>query len=217
MEHIVQKYIFDQFDKSKIKFINAQGLEKGSDYDIYCVVDDSIESRVQIFKDGNDWIELFIDNWSDMKNKLANSDEICASFITNMPNIFDTHSLESAKMSIPEKFKLPQKRINLIYYRIKVLYSKYNGVATENEKQYFKGLILPHLFMLAFDHGGIWPASPKQWFTQISGMNDTFAQKVLAAQHNTTLFEEICTDAENKCIGISIVKKSSDNQMTFLG
>lgn len=217
MENILQKHIFEQLDKSKIRFINAQGLEGGSDYDIYCVVDDSIESTVRIFKDGNDWVEIFIDSWSDMKNKIENSDEICVSFIRNMRNVFDNNSFEYAKTFIPEKFKIPQKRINLIYYRIKVLYSKYNGVSTEKEKQYFKGLILQQLFMLVFDHSGIWPSSPKKWFLQIERMNYDFARKVIIAQDDKILFEKICNEEESKFMGISIVKKSIDNQVTFLG
>lgn len=217
MENIIQKYIFEQFDKSKIRFINAQGLDEGSDYDIYCVVDDPIESTVQIFKNGNDWVEIFIDSWSDMRNKIENSDEICVSFIRDMRNVFNNNSLEYAKAFIPKKFKIPQKRINLIYYRIKVLYSKYNGVDTENEKQYFKGLILQQLFMLTFDHTGIWPSSPKRWFYQMERMNDDFARKVIAAQNDTMLFRKICNEKENKFIGINIVKEGNDNQITFLG
>lgn len=131
MENLIQKYIFGSFNKENVKFINAQGIESGADFDIYCVADDSVKSSVKIFKNENHWVEIFIDTWSDMKSKISNSDEICVSFIKDMRNIFDNiSSLESAKALIPENFKLPVKRRNLIYYRIKVLYSKYKAVTT---------------------------------------------------------------------------------------
>ncbi len=218
MEDLIQKHIFESIQKDKIKFINAQGLDKGSDYDIYCVVDDSIKSTVKIFKDGNNWIEIFIDNWSDMESKIHNFDEICVSFIRNIENFFNNDdSLESAKKLISTNFTLPEMRRSLVYYRIKVLYSKYKGVNTQNEKQYFKGLIMNQLFFLAFDYARVWPTSPKKWFSQLKKMNNDYSKKVLIAQNDDKLFEEICKDEENKFTGLYIVKESRDNQITFLG
>lgn len=219
MENLIQRYIFESFNKEEIKFINAQGIEKGgSDFDIYCVIANSVKSSVKIFKDGNHWAEIFIDTWSDMQSKISNSDEICVSFIKDMKNIFDNNnSLELAKALVPESFKLSEKRRNLIYYRIKVLYSKYKAVNTENERQYFKYLILNQLFMLTFDYSGIWPTSPKNWFSQIEKMNNSFAKQVIISQNDKLLFEEICKKEEGKFTGLEIIKESKDNTITFLG
>ena len=217
MNEILQKYILNNIDKKHILFINGQDISTGSDFDIYCVTDDTIKSKVRIFKHGEDWVEIFIDNWSDMTTKVTNYDEICVGFINDMNNVLDNGHLSTAKELIPKEFKLPRNRLNLAYYRIKVLYSKYYGVDSIEAQQYFKWLIMQQLFMLAFHYSGTWPASPKKWHEQFMHIKTGFVQNVLKAQSDERIFMEMCSTEESKFSGIDIAKESRDNQITFLG
>lgn len=71
--------------------------------------------------------------------------------------------------------------------------------------------------MLTFDYSGIWPTSPKNWFSQIKKMNISFAKQIIISQNDNLLFEEICKKEEEKFTGLEIIKESKDNTITFLG
>lgn len=218
MDEILQKYIFDELGIDSVRFINGQNVSTvSSDIDIYCVTDDTRTSSVHIFQHGDEWVEIFIDNWSDMVNKITNADEICVGFIKDMDNILGESYLLSAKELIPNEFRLPKRRLNLIYYRVKVLYSKYVAVKSPQAKNYFKGLILQQFFMLAFHYSGVWPKSPKKWYDQIENINNEFVKDVINCQDDDRIFSNICNQESAKFKGISMSKQSDDNQITFLG
>jgi hypothetical protein len=216
MKNIIERHIFAKFRRKYIRFINIQGVESGSDIDIYCVVSDSIKSKVIIFKENGIWIEIFIDNWSDMKRKIINYDEICVGLITSLKNYWGEDYLKQAKKIIPERFRIPLQRKNIFYYRIKVLFSKYKSVLSLHEKNYFKNLIFQQLFMLAFDYSGRWPESPKKWFSQIKLINNSYTNKLISSFDKEEVFIKICKEEAQKFKGIKMIKESKNNQFTFI-
>ncbi len=216
INEVINLFVFKNYKKKDILFVNAQGLESGSDIDIYCVIRNNNNSSVKIFEINGVWVEIFIDTWKDMETKISNADEICVSFITKMQNHYSSgNSYKEATKLIPSKFRIPEKRKNILYYRIKVLLSKYLSSKSKQEKKYFKGQIMPILFLLAFSKIQKWPPSPKKWITALNQSNNSFVKNVLLSIDNEKEFVNLAKLCEKKFKGIDIPNKIN-NSMTLL-
>jgi len=205
--------------KKYILFITAQGtsVSRSSDVDIYCVANDKVKSRVHIFKDGNKRIEVFIDSWKDMVQKIKNFDEIAVGFITRMKLITGSSYHENAKSLIKDKFYLPPKRLLLLQYRIVVIGSKYISAKDHIGRSFFKGQVIPYLMLALFEKNGIWPHSPKHWIEQLIAMNDADAKTILNAIHTNTDLTQLIKKYTISFRGIHLKKESKDNKITYLG
>jgi hypothetical protein len=217
LSEVIQKFIYEKYPLQSIRAILAQDTDVSSDIDVYCLVDDHITSAVEIFDYKGIPIEIFVDNLTSAKAKIANADEIAVSFLTRLPIVYadDTGTLDALRNAIPEKFCLPPRRRNLVFYRIKVLYSKYLS-AKQQQKLFFKGQILPQLMSLSFDAAGLWPASPKKWHEQLASTKHPLALKVLEAHTDDAVFAEVCEDAIDHLQPISLTKPNGQNSITLL-
>jgi hypothetical protein len=150
---------------NEILFATGQGLSSSHDYDIYCVTRGPSKPLVHIYKEEGVWIEIFIDDWATLTEKIANYDEIVASYVRRFAaigGVGDDVHLAQARSLLPARYKLPPARRNLILYRLLVLQGKYLE-AGPDEHQLFRGPLLLNLCMLTFDALGQWPGSPKMW------------------------------------------------------
>lgn len=202
-----------------IHFITKQGLESGSDIDIYCVVKNSQESRVLIEERDGIWSEMFIDSWNDMTEKIVNADEIVRNFIIDMPLLYtedDSHL--RARALIPAQYALPIERRNLLYYRIKVLGSKYLSAVDARTQAFFRGQLYPHLALAIFDRYGLWPRGPKQWLRQLEEMGESESEALLQVLNdNAVIPRELIHMFADKFNGLDIKKAAGKNKITYLG
>ena len=196
-----------------------------SDIDIYCVT--TGESSVQLFYNENhEWVELFIDNISDVYKKIENIDEIAINFIRELKFISGNQEVYSELLTktsvVVDNYYLPPDRKNLLKYRVKVLLSKYLKPEPELslEQQYFiLNAISYPLIQLVLEHHRIFPSSPKRWLIQLQHalpVNEfDMLNKFLTHQCNRDAVITLCDKYADKIDPISI-KKVGNNDTTFL-
>lgn len=203
----------------------GDNTSNSSDIDIYCITNG--ESSVQIFhNDKREWVELFIDNISDVYKKIENVDEIAINFIRELKFVSGSQKIYSELLAmtsaIVEDYRLPPNRINLLKYRVKVLLSKYlNPEAEPNQaQQYFiLNAISYPLIQLVLEHYNIFPSSPKRWLIQLK--HDLPANEFellsgfLAHQCDRSTVIALCEKYAGGIDAISI-KKAQDNNATFV-
>lgn len=200
-----------------ILFITAQDTSISSDVDIYCVISNKIKSQVHIFRDGNKQVEVFIDSWDDMVQKIKNFDEIVVSFIMRMKLIADNGYYKKAKSLVKKKFHLPKNRLSLLQYRIAVIGSKYISAKDPLSRSFFKGQVISYLVLALLEKHGIWPQSPKRWIEQLKALNTADAKIILdAIQANADLTKVIKRFADG-FKEIHLIKEGKDNKLTYLG
>lgn len=168
---IVTKFV----RKEEILFITSNlntDKNKSSDIDIYCVT--TGKSFVEFFYNAeSQWVELFVDNISDVNKKIYNIDEIAINFIRELHFYFGNKDkylelFEKTSLVIQE-YNLPPYRKNLLKYRIKVLLSKYINEDTKSVNQdnlIINAMSYP-LIQLVLEHHNIFPSSPKYWISQL--------------------------------------------------
>lgn len=207
-------------EQKNILFATVQFTDKSSDIDIYCVVKKGLKSQVHIYKKNNYWIEIFIDTWEDMAQKIKNCDEIAVGFISRMDLINHLSSgiyYRKALRLIKIKYKLPIKRKKLLQYRIKVLASKYFSTVDNKNREFFVGQLLPYLIMAVFEKYGIWPESPKKWIYQLEQIKKSESKKILKVLDRRAKVDNLIKIFTSDFKGIHLIKDNKNNEITFLG
>lgn len=219
---IVKKYLRPE----EILLITSNvGSGDSSDLDIYCVT--SAKSSVHIFKNENSvWTELFIDSLDDLNKKIENMDEIAMNFIHEMDFVYGDRILfNELNDKIGKRirnYKIPEKRKNLIKYRIKVLLTKYlkpckNNIETQN-RFIINSLSYP-LIQLVLEYHKIFPSSPKRWIVQIRDhvpakeFNDI--QRFIDGNADDVLILALCEKYAG-CLADIELDKEKNNDLTFL-
>ncbi|MEK7534314.1 MAG: hypothetical protein AAB600_03145 [Patescibacteria group bacterium] len=216
----IEKELEKFVERGSILFVTAQGADKSSDIDIYCVIKNGLKSQIHIYKKNNCWIEVFIDTWDDMASKIKNFDEIAVGFISKMDplaRLSNVYYHRKALKLIGAKYKLPNERKRLLQYRIKVLASKYYSSVNEKNEHFFVGQLMPFLIMAVFSKYGVWPKSPKKWIWQLEQIKKPESKQLLKILDGKAkvdnLIEELTLDFE----GISLEKNKENNKITYLG
>ena len=215
---LIKKELEKYIDLKNVLFITAQFTDTSYDIYIYCVVKDAEKSQVHIYKK-DCWIEIFIDKWSDMVQKIKNYDEIAVGFIERMnfvETLSDKGSYKKAKKLIKRKYSLPIKRRSLLQYRIKVLSSKYFSATTNASKRFFIGQLMPHLIMAIFNKYGIWPHSPKKWIEQMKGLKKPESKQIINIIENNAKADNLITTLTYGFKGLRQLK-DKNNKITYLG
>jgi len=215
LENALKKVI----DLKNVLFVTAQFTDKSYDIDIYCVVKNNEQSQVSIYKD-HYWIEIFVDTWSNMIQKIKNYDEIAVGFITKMDLVESLSNIKyyhRAKKIIKKKYTLPEKRKRLLQYRIKVLSSKYFSAKSKVDKNFFAGQLLPHLIMAIFNKYGIWPQSPKKWINQIRILKKPESRQIIKIMNGTAKADSLINKLTSDFKGIYQIKDKKNNKITYLG
>lgn len=196
-----------------------------SDIDIYCIT--TGESSVQLFyNEKREWVELFIDNISDVYKKIANVDEIAINFIRELKFVSGNREVYSKLLTktsgVTENYHLPPNRKNLLKYRVKVLLSKYLKPEAElslAQQHFILNAISYPLIQLILEHHNIFPSSPKRWLIQLQhalSINEfDMLSGFLAHQCDRNAVIALCEKYADKPDPISI-KKTRDNDVTFL-
>lgn len=220
--NIVKKFV----DQSNILLITSNYKKKNSsDVDIYCVT--TGRSFVNIFYDEKyGWIEIFSDNINDVYKKIENVDEIAINFINEMDYIYGDKSLFlelAAKIKIViENYQIPEKRKNIIKYRIKTLLSKYLNPddATNLLQQKFivNSLSYPVL-QLALEYYNIFPSSPKRWLSQLEfGIPKEDFKEIEDFLNNIDGLNTVKKVCAKYCGELKNIRldKSKNNEITFI-
>lgn len=196
-----------------------------SDIDIYCITKG--ESSVQLFYNEKcEWVELFIDNISDVYKKIENVDEIAINFIRELKFVSGNQKVYSELLAmtsaVVEDYRLPPYRRNLLKYRVKVLLSKYLKPEAElnQAQQYFiLNAISYPLIQLVLEHYNIFPSSPKRWLLQlqhtIPANEFDSLSGFLSHQCDRDAVITLCEKYAGEIDTISI-KKTADNNATFV-
>lgn len=219
---IVKKYLKPE----EILLITSNfGSNDSSDLDIYCVT--SAKSSVHIFNNENSvWTELFIDSLDDLNKKIENMDEIAMNFIREMGLVYGDRALFDNLRSKIERcvtnYKIPEKRKNLIKYRIKVLLTKYlkpNKDNIETQSKFIINSLSYPLIQLALEHYNIFPSSPKKWILQLKNNIPTKEfdniQIFIDGKADKTLVTELCEKYAG-CLADIELDKDKNNDFTFL-
>lgn len=207
-------------ERKNILFVTAQFTDVSSDIDIYCVIKKGLKSQVHIYKRHNCWIEIFIDTWGDMAQKIKNYDEIAVSFVTRMDLVAHLSNdiyYRKALQLIKTKYRLPIKRKGLLQYRIKVLYSKYFSAIDNKNRKFFVGQLLPHLTLAVFEKYGIWPESPKKWIYQLEQIKKPESKQILKVLDGYAKVDNLIEIFTSDFKGIHLVKDKKNNKITYLG
>lgn len=207
-------------ERKNILFVTAQFTDKSSDIDIYCVVKKGLKSQIHIYKKNNYWIEIFIDAWEDMTQKIENYDEIAVSFISKMDlvaHLSNDNYYRKALQLIKVKYKLPIKKKELLQYRIKVLASKYFSAIDSKNRDFFVGQLLPYLTLAVFEKYGIWPESPKKWIYQLEQIKKPESKKMLEVLDGHAKVDNLIKIFTSDFKGIHLMKDNKNNKTTFLG
>lgn len=220
---IVTKFV----RKEEILFITSNlndGKSKSSDIDIYCVT--TGKSFVELFYNSeSQWVELFVDNISDVNKKINNVDEIAINFIRELQFDFGDKDeylkLYEKTSRIIQKYNLPTHRKNLLKYRIKVLLSKYVREDIKNADQdnlIINSMSYP-LIQLVLEYHNIFPSSPKYWVLQLQNNlpPDEFKtiSRFLSHQCNKEEVVILCEKYAGN-LGPIHIEKENNNDTTFL-
>jgi len=171
-EEIVAKYVRND----DILFVLSNENDENSissDTDIYCVTSGS--SSVHLSYDKNqEWVELFIDNISDLKAKIANVDEIALNFIRELKFVSGDIELYQSILAevtdVISNYVIPEYRVNILKYRIKVLLTKYLNPDPSSDiiqENFILNAMAYPLIQLIFLEHKIFPLSPKKWISQL--------------------------------------------------
>ena len=203
----------------------ADKTSNSSDINIYCVT--TGESSVQLFyNEKREWVELFIDNISDVYKKIENVDEIAINFIRELKFVSGNREVYSELLTrasdVAGSYRLPPNRKNLLKYRVKVLLSKYlkpEAELSSAQEHFILNAISYPVIQLALEHHNIFPSSPKRWLIQLQHalpLNEfDLLSKFLAHQCDRDAVITLCEKYADKPDPISI-KKAKDNDLTFL-
>ncbi|TSC95361.1 MAG: hypothetical protein Athens101410_611 [Parcubacteria group bacterium Athens1014_10] len=203
-----------------ILFVTTQSIDISSDIDIYCVAKNNIKSQVHIYKKNGYWIEVFIDTWDDMRQKIKNNDEIVVGFILRMQLIeflSNRNAFNDAVQLINDKYEIVQERKTILMYRIKVLSSKYLSATNTQTRSFFKGQLIPLFALIVFDKYGVWPESPKKWIEQLKRMKKTESRQIVQCIDSDENIDELIKISTKNFKGIHIEKDSENNKITYLG
>jgi hypothetical protein len=219
---IVKKFV----NKSNILLITSNYQKKNSsDVDIYCVT--TGKSFVNIFYDKKyGWVEIFSDNINDVYKKIENVDEIAINFINEMDYIYGDKSLLSELLTktkmVIENYQIPERRKNIIKYRIKTLLSKYlNPDDTTNllQQKFIVNSLSYPILQLALEYYKIFPSSPKRWLSQLESKipKEDFKEieDFLNNVDELNTVKKICTKYCGELDNISF-DKSKNNDITFI-
>lgn len=201
--------------------------QASSDIDIYCVTSGGISS-VHMFHgvDGR-WVELFIDTISDLRAKLENGDEIAANFIRELPLVSGDRALHEVLLAeatnLADRYALPGYRKNMLRYRVKVLWSKYDAVVGQHplaQERFLLNALSYPLLQLALEHHGVFPGSPKRWLVQLRSAlpSAEFDELDRFLAHDCTRDDvaRLCGKYAGDLEPIHIQKRPSQNRTTFL-
>ncbi|MEI6528592.1 MAG: hypothetical protein WCO10_02900 [bacterium] len=201
------------------------GGGQSSDIDIYCIT--TAKSAIYLFSNKDSvWIELFIDNIEDVYNKINNIDEIAINFIREMDFVYGDKSLFEALRTRTEKivsnYKIPERRKNIIKYRIKVLFSKYLSCdrnKNETQRKFIINSLSYPLIQLVLEYYNIFPSSPKKWIIQlkkrIPRRDFLDIQRLISGDAGKNLIIRLYDKYVGKLGNIKL-DKSKDNNLTFL-
>lgn len=196
-----------------------------SDIDIYCVTRG--KSSVQLFyNEKREWVELFIDNISDVYKKIENVDEIAINFIRELKFVSGSREVYSELLArtsvVVGSYHLPPTRKNLLKYRVKVLLSKYlkpEAELSSAQEHFILNAITYPIIQLVLEHHNIFPSSPNRWLIQLQHalpINEfDLLSKFLAHQCDRDAVITLCEKYADKPDPISI-KKAKDNDLTLL-
>lgn len=201
-----------------VLFATGQGLGPSHDFDLYCVTRASPIPLVHVYNDDGTWFDIFIDDWETMTRKIANYDEIVASFVRRLQPIVglgDASHLARAQALVPARYTLPAKRRNLLLYRLLVLQGKYRD-ADPAGKELFRGQLLFPLCLLTFDELGEWPGSPKNWVRDLRASASPAAVAAVNAMTNERAMLDLIDRFLREISDIHLVLDSSP-ALTFLG
>lgn len=219
---IVSKII----DPEEILLITSNHRNGDSDdIDIYCITKG--KSFVRLFKDvSGNWVEIFVDNISDVYKKIENQDEIAINFIYEMDFMYGDKDLyENLRIKAYEKIKnysIPEKRKCLLRYRIKVLFSKYifsKKMRDEFQARFILNAINYPLVQLIMEANGIFPSSPKRWISQLkenlSSKDFLMVQTLINGTIEYETLKELC-QKYTQDLNLIEIDKSTNNETTFI-
>ena len=220
--NIVKKFV----NQSDILLITSNYQKKNSsDIDIYCVT--SGMSSVNIFYDKKyGWVEVFSDNINDVYKKIENVDEIAINFINEMDYVYGNKALLLELMAktktIIKNYQIPEKRKNIIKYRIKTLLSKYLNPDDETnllQQKFIVNSLAYPVLQLALEHYKIFPSSPKRWLSQLKSKIPRKDFKeiecFLSNTNEPNIVKKICNKYCGKLENIRL-DKSKNNEITFI-
>lgn len=196
-----------------------------SDIDIHCIT--TGKSSVHLFKGAdNVWTEIFIDHIDDVYKKIENVDEIAINFIRELDFIFGDKNLHDELFIKIEKhilnYKIPEKRKNIIKYRIKVLLSKYLNPISQNDRiqqRFVLNSMNYPLIQLVFDYYKVFPSSPKKWIQQLREKIPTSdfgnIERFIMGDADKTLVKSLCDKYAGNLDNMEF-DKSIGNDITFI-
>lgn len=219
---IVKRFVSPE----EILFVTSNVDSKNtSDIDIYCITTGKSSAHL-FYNESKVWIELFIDNLSDVHKKIENFDEIAINFIREMDFIYGDKDLFVELRAKTEQYalnyKIPEKRKNIIKYRIKVLLSKYlnpDKESTEIQSKFILNSLTYPLIQLILEHYNIFPSSPKRWILQLKSKVTEEEFNRVSKFINGELDCKLLLNMYSEYVGdVSAIDldKSQNNHITFI-
>lgn len=219
---IVSKYV----SPDDILVLTCVTPPVSSDIDIYCITKNTSSSIHMFYDQDGVWNELFVDNIADTYNKLQNVDEIIVNFLLDMDFIYGNklkyETLQKEAERVKNKYKLPQKRKDVVRYRIKVLSSKYfNPIKPVDSLQqhFLLNSLNYYLVQLILENYHIFPSSPKKWILQLKEklpkQDLDVLENLIKGQISSRKLKQLVNryTMDLKTIDID---KSKDNKITFI-